>query len=90
MIINGVEIDGSMNAAIVLTSFSLENIRNIGIMIAANGTIIAVRRIVNTISFAFVMINFKAVACEGTDEQAENRQHCQQFRNEFQSARYRF
>ena len=54
MIINGVEIDGSMNAAIVLTSFSLENIRNIGIMIAANGTIIAVRRIVNTISFAFV------------------------------------
>ena len=45
-------------------------------MIAANGTIIAVRRIVNTISFAFVMINLKAVACEGTDEQAENRKHC--------------
>ena len=75
MIINGVEMDGSMKAAIVLTIFSLENIRNIGIMIAANGTIIAVSRIANTISFAFVMINFKAVAGEGADQQTENRKH---------------
>ena len=48
---NGVEMDGSMKAAIVLTIFSLENIRNSGIMIAAKGTIIAVSRIANTISF---------------------------------------
>ena len=40
MIMNGVEMDGSMKAAIVLTIFSLENIRNSGIMIAAKGTII--------------------------------------------------
>ena len=52
MIMNGVEIEGSMKAAIVLTIFSWENIRNIGIMMAANGIIIAVRSTVNTASFA--------------------------------------
>ena len=52
MIMNGVEIEGSMKAAIVLTIFSWENMRNIGIMIAAKGIIIAVRSTVKTASFA--------------------------------------
>ena len=48
---NGVEIDGSMKAAIVFTIPSVENIRNMGIIIAAKGIIIAVRSTVNTASF---------------------------------------
>ena len=51
MIINGVAMDGSMNAPIVFTIFRVENIRNIGIMMAAKGIIIAVSRMVNTTSF---------------------------------------
>ena len=48
MIINGVAMDGSMNAVMVFTIFKVENIRNIGIMMAAKGIIIAVSRMVNT------------------------------------------
>jgi hypothetical protein len=51
MIINGVAMDGSMNAVMVFTIFKVENIRNIGIMMAAKGIIIAVSRMVNTTSF---------------------------------------
>ena len=50
MIRNGVDNDGSITAVIVLVSFMVENIRNSGIMIAANGIIIAISRIVITIS----------------------------------------
>ena len=40
-------------------------------MIAAKGTIIAVSRIANTISFAFVMIDFKTVTGQGADQQTD-------------------
>ena len=50
MIKNGVDMVGSMKAAMLLTIFKVENILNKGIMIAAKGIIIAVRRSVITTS----------------------------------------
>ena len=50
IIINGVEMDGSINAAMVFTMPNVENIRNMGIITAAKGIIIAVSKTVNTAS----------------------------------------
>ena len=52
MIINGVEMDGSTNAAQLLTSPQWDIILNRGIIMATNGSIIASSRTLISASFA--------------------------------------
>jgi hypothetical protein len=52
MVKNGVDIVGKINPVTVFNNFAFENIWNKGIMVAANGTIIASKITAITASFA--------------------------------------